>query len=197
MSAPTLSELIHLLQQGTSRQRIQAAHLLAGYPESQAVSALSQALVATQDPDLQDMAVKSLGRMGPLAFQALVVALGDAHSPGHPRPAVRAVAAEALGKQQNSAAIEPLLLALKDANPVVRKQAAGALIHYKEDRTVEALKGLLLHDPDAEVRSRAASVLQAMGITAPVNIPTIVTVTRPVTKPLPPLRSDPSRKKEP
>jgi len=52
-----------------------------------------------------------------------------------------------------------------------------------------------LNDPDAGVRNRATSVLQAMGITAPVSIPTIITVSKPVSKPLPPLRSDTSIKK--
>ena len=189
MPAPTLNELIQQLQHGTDQDRYQAAHLLAGYPEPQAVTALSQALTSSRDPQLQDMAIKSLGRMGQPAFQVLLKALGDGHVAGHPRQAVRAVAAEALGKLQNAAAIEPLIQALKDVHPDVRKHAAGALIHYKDDRAVEALKLLLMRDPDPGVRSRAASVLQAMGITAPVNIPIIVTVSRPVSKPLPPSKT--------
>lgn len=181
-------ELIHILQHGTNPERLQAAHLLAGYPEPQAVTALKQVINTASDPELQDMAMKSVGHLGHLALSTLIAALGDGQKVGHPRQAIRAAAAEALGKQQNVAAIEPLIIALKDASPDVRRQAAGALIHYKEDRTIEALKQVLIRDPDTQVRNRAASVLQAMGVTAPVNVPTIVT--RPVTKPLPPLRKD-------
>jgi len=194
MPIPTISELIHTLQNGTAREQYQAALMLSGYREPQAVEALGLFLNSTKDSALQDIAIKSLGRMGPLAFKELALALGGEGTPGHPRHVVRAHAAEALGKQDNPAAINPLLHALKDAHPDVRKQAAGALIHYKEDRSIEALKQVLLNDPDAGVRNRATSVLQAMGITAPVNIPTIITVSKPVSKPLPLLRSDASKK---
>ena len=190
MPTPSVEDLILILQNGTAREQYQAAHLLSGYPEPQAIAALGQTLVYTKDTSLQDIAIKSLGRMGSLAFYELVRALGEDCSSGHPRHFVRAQAAEALGKQNNPLAVGPLLFALKDAHPDVRKQAAGALIHYKEDRSIEALKQVLLKDPDPGVRSRAASVLQAMGITAPVNIPTIITVSKPVSKPLPPLRGD-------
>jgi HEAT repeat protein len=194
MPTPTLSELIHTLQNGTSREQYQAALMLSGYREPQAVEALGLILYDTKDSALQDVAIKSLGRMGSLAFDELSRTLEGDGTSGHPRHMVRAHAAEALGKQDNPAAINPLLHALKDAHPDVRKQAAGALIHYKEDRSIEALKQVLLNDPDQDVRNRAASVLQAMGITAPVNIPTIITVSKPVSKPLPPLRIDTSTK---
>ncbi len=195
MPIPTLNELIHTLQSGTTREQYQAALLLSGYREPQAVEALGLILNSTKDSALQDIAIKSLGRMSPLAFDELTLALGGEGKPGHPRHVVRAHAAEALGKQDNPAAINLLLHALKDAHPDVRKQAAGALIHFKEDQAIEALKQVLLNDPDAGVRNRATSVLQAMGITAPVNIPTIITISKPVSKPLPPLRSDTSIKK--
>ena len=167
MPVPTLPELLIQLQQGTYPERCQAAHLLSGYPDPQAVQVLSQVLSTSSYPILQQTAVKSLGRIGPLAFHELLQALH------HARPEVRAIAAEALGKQSNTQAVDPLLAAVKDIHPKVRKQVAGALIHYKEERTIEALKSLL-RDPDEEVRSRAASVLQSMGITAPVNIPVVV-----------------------
>jgi hypothetical protein len=196
MPAPTQGELIHLLQAGSTRARYQAAHLLSGYPDPQAVEALNLALNTSKDPALQDIAIKSLGRMGSLAFHELIQAVGGDGSTGHPRQEVRAHAAEALGKQGNPSAIDPLILVLKkDANPDVRRQAAGALIHYKDDRSIEALKFTLMYDPDVDVRNRATSVLQALGITAPVNIPTIISVSKPVSKPLPPLRSDTSSKK--
>jgi HEAT repeat protein len=195
MPTPTLGELIHILQNGTAREQYQTAHLLSGYHELQAIEALGSILNSTKDPYLQDIAIKSLGRMGSLAFNELTRALGEDGTPGHARHLVRAHAAEALGKQNNPSAIDPLLHALKDVHPDVRKQAAGALIHYKEDRSIEALKQVLLNDPDSGVRNRAASVLQAMGITAPVNIPTIISVSKPVSKPLPPLRSDAKPKK--
>jgi HEAT repeat protein len=194
MPIPSLSELILTLQNGSAREQYQAALILSGYRETQAVEALGLILNSTKDSALQDIAIKSLGRMGPLAFDELSRALGGDGTPGHSRHVVRAHAAEALGKQDNPAAINPLLHALKDPHPDVRKQAAGALIHYKEDRSIEELKQVLLNDPDASVRNRAASVLQAMGITAPVNIPTIITVSKPVSKPLPPLRSNTSTK---
>jgi HEAT repeat protein len=195
MPLPTLGELIHNLQNGTGHEQYEAAHLLSGYPEPQAVEALGLALNCNKDPGLQDIAIKSLGRMGPMAFNELARALGGDRTTGHPRYVVRAHAAEALGKQNIPAAIDPLLQALKDIHPEVRKQAAGALIHYKEDRTIDALKQTMLNDPDQDVRNRAASVLQAMGITAPVNIPTIITVSKPVSKPLPTLRSGTNPKK--
>ena len=196
MTIPILSELIHTVHNGTPREQYQAALMLSGYREPQAVEALGLILNSTEDPALQDIAIKSLGRMGPLAFDELARALGGDGKPGHPRHVVRAHAAEALGKQDNPAAINPLLLALKDAHPDVRKRTAGALIHYKEDRSIEELKQVLLNDPDVGVRNRAASVLQAMGITAPVNIPTIITVSKPVSKPLPPPRSETSTKEK-
>jgi HEAT repeat protein len=167
MSVPSLFDLLHQLQQGTYPERCQAAHLLSGYPDPQAVQALSQVLSTSSSPILQQTAVKSLGRIGTQAFPELLQALR------HARPEVRAIAAEALGKQNNNQAVDSLLAAVKDIHPKVRKQVAGALIHYKEERAIEALK-FLLRDPDAEVRGRAASVLESMGITAPVNIPVIV-----------------------
>lgn len=167
MPVPTLGDLILQLQRGTLHERCQAAHLLSGYLDQQAIEALSLVLNTSPNLALLETVVKSLGRMGPEAFDPLLLALRHAH------PEVRAIAAEALGKQQNPQAIDPLIAATKDIHPKVRRLVAGALIHYKEDRTIEALKSLL-QDPDADVRSRAANVLQSMGITAPVNIPIVV-----------------------
>jgi HEAT repeat protein len=167
MPVPTLSELIIQLQQGTLQERCQAAHLLSGYQDPQAVDALSLVLSTSPNLALLETVVKSLGRMGSGAFNSLLLALR------HGRPEVRAIAAEALGKQHNLQAVDQLLAAARDLYPRVRKQVAGALIHYKDERTIETLKSLL-QDPDPDVRSRAASVLQSMGITAPVNIPIVI-----------------------
>jgi HEAT repeat protein len=92
-------------------------------------------------------------RLGPLA----AVGLTD------PSPAVRSVAAMALGKAKlktYAPSIEPLLA---DASPFVRASAIFALTKLEKAVDPTPLAGLLLSDSSIKVRSHAAFVLGELG----------------------------------
>ena len=64
---------------------------------------------------------------------ALVHALRD------PQPRVRAMAASALGRAKSAEALEPLIGALQDEDPLVRRTATVVLEGFDDPRAVEAL----------------------------------------------------------
>lgn len=79
----------------------------------------------------------------------------------------RAEAAVALGAHDSPAAIEALIGALKDKDPVVRRAACSALWELEEN-AISAMPALrvALNDISPAVQVRAAGALQAMGVPA-------------------------------
>jgi len=74
-------------------------------------------------------------------------------------PIVRGQAAEALAKVGGAEVTAALLAAVGDQDPVVRSQAIRAFGKVEGDRAVQTLSGVLLGDPDPQVRRHAAPVL--------------------------------------
>ncbi|NLX98839.1 MAG: hypothetical protein GXY83_22005 [Rhodopirellula sp.] len=74
----------------------------------------------------------------------------------HPEPAVRLRAAVVLGRIQDKAVFHPLLAALKNGDPAVRRTAIEALVVLRDDRAVAPLGDLAARETDAIVRAAAA-----------------------------------------
>jgi HEAT repeat protein len=56
--------------------------------------------------------------------------------------------------------VDPALIAaLRDDYPLVRREAVRALRHARSSRAAQALVDVVSHDPSAEVREEAVSVL--------------------------------------
>src|SRR5439155_2113722 len=93
------------------------------------------------DPRVRRAAAFAIGTFGPRAANtvpALKQALGDKH------PGVRQNAAWALGRVQNGvdgACIDELCRLLRDADALVRRDAAGALGALGQSKGKEPLKG--------------------------------------------------------
>ena len=109
--------------------------------------AVEPLIAALNDPDssVSDHAAVALGDIGdPRAVKPLIDAL-DSN--------VRSKATEALEKIGPSA-VEPLVAALHDANPIVREGAVRALGYIKDPRAVDPLRRLTLKDPNPGVHAR-------------------------------------------
>jgi vesicle coat complex subunit len=108
-----------------------------------------------RDPDraVQGRAVTALGNCGGAAIKALRAALTDAD------PAVRRLAALALGHTHHSRAVRPLVPVLADDDPAVRRAAAVALGWLANDYAVEALQTAAQVDDSAPVREAAQAAL--------------------------------------
>lgn len=72
---------------------------------------------------------------------------------------VRAEIASALGEFRTSGALQALLGGLKDSHPKVRVAVLGALAHYREEASVDALCHHLASDRSYEVEAAAARSL--------------------------------------
>ena len=94
-----------------------------------------------------------VGQIGETASPAVALAL-RADLAG-----VRAWAAEAAGKINDSSALRPLALAVGDADAAVRLAVAKALAGYSDTGVIEPL-GRLLLDPSEEIRGEAIQGLQ-------------------------------------
>lgn len=75
-----------------------------------------------------------------------------------PRPVMRKVAAQALGRMGSSEAVDPLVEALEDPSPEVRGAAARALGEIGNGAGSEALKAAV-SDPDPDVRQASLDAL--------------------------------------
>ncbi|MEP6887392.1 MAG: HEAT repeat domain-containing protein [Nitrospirales bacterium] len=82
-----------------------------------------------------------------------------------PHPALRQTAALSLGKIASAEAVSGLLLALRDADPLVRQYSAWALGNLGEHATSKATSALLplLEDPVPAVAEAAAQAIGSIG----------------------------------
>src|SRR2546426_4905108 len=99
-------------------------------------------------------AVVLLGRLGPIAVQALLATLDDART-----AAERGGAADALGRIGDSRAVTHLLRALEDPAITVRRTSMVALLRLEAMNAVPRIVRLLEEDQSGGVRVIAAGVL--------------------------------------
>jgi HEAT repeat protein len=179
-------QALELLETGSEDEKEAAADQLMRIGEA-AVSGL-QAALTSPDADARWWAVRALaGIAAPSAAPPLMAALSD------PDEDVRVCAVVGVGERRLAAAVERLLellrqskgyvrrhvgdalskigepavpglvLALKDANPNARVQAARALVRIESPQAIAALIRAL-DDPEPAVEHYAWQALQRMGV---------------------------------
>jgi HEAT repeat protein len=162
-----------LLVRGRPLVRAAAARSLALLARGDGPDRLKQVLPALQKaledpaPEVVVEAAEDLGALG--APEAGPVLTGLLHHPAEP---VRQAAAQALERVADASVLDRLLEALDDSSFTVRfsvvgaagrATASGPLPDSQRLRVQARLEGLLLHDADPGVRSRAAMVLGEVG----------------------------------
>ena len=150
-----IRRLVVALDDANIRQGASIALANLGQP---AVPALRKSLVS-ESKDLRLWSAYTLGQIGPLAVstvEALNVALADAD------PALRAAAAEALGKIAAPGAVDCLINALDDENDQVRQQATVALGQIGPAAST-ATKQLIVALSDSQLRTIARDALIQIG----------------------------------
>src|SRR6266853_3228581 len=135
--------------------RLSAVQALAQVgPEAKvAIPALIEVFTQDEDWNNRTNAASALTRMGPDAVPSLIEVLTkDSHT------GTRGIAAEVLGNigPEAKAAVPALIQAPKDAEGLVRTDAASALTHMGPD-AVPSLIEVLTKDSHADTRSLAAS----------------------------------------
>lgn len=169
----TFERLLDLLRTGRPGVRAAAAQAVTQQAANQTtlrrqvVAALQKAL---EDPSWEVVveAAEDLGSLGvPEAGPVLTALLH------HSSDAVRQTAARALERVADVTVLDSLLAALADSAVAVRFSLVGAIGHAAGDgrtlipaqraRLLDRLQDLLERDPDAGVRSRAATVLGQCG----------------------------------
>lgn len=109
----------------------------------------------TNNDDDRRQVIAELVKIGPPAVELLSAALKDSE------PAIRASAAEVLGKIGNHPARERLTIALKeDSNSSVRVAAINALRENPDSNIVPAIIGILA-DSDSNIKKAALVALIA------------------------------------
>jgi HEAT repeat protein len=154
-SGKEIRRLVVALDDANIRQGAAIALANLGQP---AVAALRKSLVS-DSKDVRLWSAYTLGQIGPLAastVEALNVALADAD------PALRAAAAEALGKIAAPTAVACLVKALGDENDQVRQHAAVALGQIGPAAS-RATKELIVALSDQEMRTIARDALIQIG----------------------------------
>lgn len=125
------------------------------------VDGLCKALQDTSETVRND-AAEALGKIGDVrAVEPLIIALKSYCKSWLECWRIRQSAADALVKL-GSAAVEPLISALKDSDVDVRQRAASALEKIADARAVEPFI-IALKDIDTDVRRCAASALEKIG----------------------------------
>ena len=150
-----IQRLVVALDDANIRQGASIALANLGQP---AVPALRKSLVS-ESKDVRLWSAYTLGQIGPLAastVEALNVSLADAD------PALRAVAAEALGKIAAPAAVDSLINALDDENDQVRQHATVALGQIGPAASA-ATKQLIVALSDSQLRTIARDALIQIG----------------------------------
>lgn len=149
--------LLDALRRGVRPSSYQAAVALGslGAPADVVAPALVDAL-HEEDPDVRRAAARSLGQIGRAAFPALKQkkALDD------PDADVRVMVVEAI-EWMGPTAVKPLIKAMEDTSPEVRRAAARALGRLDADaRPAESALVAAVNDPREEVRDEAAKALR-------------------------------------
>jgi HEAT repeat protein len=125
-----------------------------GEIEDPASAPALQAAVHAQSPRVRLASAWALGQFEDATYAKDVLPLlRDAD------PVMRATAAEALGKMKSPRVGAALVGALTDRNDAVRRAAVHALADMHEQSAVAPIEGLLLNDPDPDVRRECASAL--------------------------------------
>jgi hypothetical protein len=155
--------LAHLFMNGSPAERWTAATALGRIATPSAVRVCMQVLLSTNQAH-HHPAVYALGQMGCAAAEAAPLLV---QTLGHPDAAVRASAADALGRVSH----EPsrLLLASAQTGPLTaRQEAAQALTRNPPSpRTGVAPLLELLQDPDPSIRRHAAQTLKLIASQQP------------------------------
>jgi HEAT repeat protein len=174
-----VAQQIARLQGSDPKLRLWAADALAKSGDRRAVEPLIGAL-HDPDPQMRSLAAMGLGRIGdPRAVTPLIAALGDSNEDGSMAAGMalgqlrdaRAIAPliatlhhgerfTVVLAQLGAAAYEPLIAALHDSDPEMRKNAALALAEMRDPRSADALIAAF-HDPVPKVREAAAWALTA------------------------------------
>ena len=161
----TLEEIIAQLDEADEQVRRQALAVIADFapPVTPALSA-KLIHILNQDPAIavRAQAATTLATIGAgeWAVTELMIWLYSRETE------LRLAALRTLGESARYLKIplesKPLLNALEDPSPGIRRAAALALAHFPETAVSKALVGLL-HDTDESVRSAAAEVLRGRG----------------------------------
>ncbi len=177
--------LIAALKDKNAFARMHAARALGGIKDKESVEALCEVL-KDEDPGVRSAGAIALGEIrDPRAGKPLAGLLSD--KVYRPRkdaiealvklgksgtgplleamrhPSTAQCAARVLAKTKDAQALDPLVTALKDADPLVRRGAAIGLGALGDRRAVKPLTELLLEDPDPYVRADAAQALCSIG----------------------------------
>ncbi|MCE5337213.1 MAG: HEAT repeat domain-containing protein [Methanomicrobiaceae archaeon] len=158
MGRPAVDGLIRALRDENPDVQTAAASLLGEMRET-AVAPLMDALSDT-DRFVRLVAARNLGKIG--NRRAIEALIGSLHR--EPDGEVRATVAEALGYMGSGQAIEPLALALRDRDELVKIAAARSLGYMGDNRALEPLI-LALSDVDDRVRHAAIEALKDPGDT--------------------------------
>ena len=132
--------IVDALRTGGLRTRRAAANALVAIPDVRATDALVSAL--TDDDELvRTNAALALGELtGPQSEGEVLKVQGAlVHALRDPQPRVRAMAASALARAKSAEALEPLIGALQDEDPLVRRTATVVLEGFDDPRAAEAL----------------------------------------------------------
>ena len=153
-----LDILLAGLNDRNAEVRKAAAGALGELGELGAIGFLVQTALFDANAEVRKAAAESLGKLDSAgAVRLLIETLGDRD------PAVRVLAAEALGNLGDLTAIDPLLrAALHDEDANVRRAAALALGSLKHTRALNLIVDELTND-DPRVRAAAAEALGHLG----------------------------------
>jgi HEAT repeat protein len=153
--------MIARLSQSDSVAARNAADILGEFKRIESIPALSAALSSGFTGEARAAIAHALGTIGDASAQpALEQALGASE------PVVRAAALSALRSlrgYQASSGINAVLPLLSDADESVRQQAVYSAGFLRAGAAVSGLQNLLLSDPSATVRKKAAWALGEIG----------------------------------
>ena len=177
-AGPAVPRLIALLQRERARfiRRDTIVTLGAIGPEAAAALPALIQVLDQQDATLQEVALTALARLGPKAGAALPWIEKGLRSQ---ELAVRKASLEAWAAIKKDKAVPELLVALRDPDAAVRRQALhalGGITPLPEPKaTVPALIAAL-QDADAEVRESAANVFLRAGPSTTAALPDLIVV---------------------